>query len=1179
MVILRLLGGASLESGENPITGRSAQRRRIALLALLASARRGLSRDRLIGYLWAESDDEKARRLLSESLYVLRKELGDDAILAAGDELRLNPAIVRCDVVEFDDAVSRGDHAGAAAIYAGAFLDGFYVNDAPELERWIEGERVRLARDFGRILERLAESATADGRHDDAVANWRRLCEQDPFSGRFAAGLMLALETAGHRAAALQHARTHATLLREELDADPDPEVVALAERLREAPEAGRSAGTRPIATRMEPAAAARTDPTDTLDSNRIASVDAPPPKSGLGESATVTFLFSDIEGSTALLRQLGPRYAELLATHHGIIRDTVRQCRGREVDTAGDGFFVAFARAGDAITAAARIQRMMVATEWPDGVNVRLRMGLHTGEPALTLTGYVGMDVHRASRICAAARGGQVLLSSATRELVAGTVPAGFDLRDLGYLALKDLEEPEHLYELAFRGGIMPATQTPSVLPQAAPATRAARIPVPGAPALSPPARRARRPAAFIALTTVAALALYALWQLSRPTAPLTYRGPAVATRTVVILPASVPRDPALADLRENLVYLLTTNLDGAGDLRIVDAYAVLAFAGDRDADLNLARTAARQFGARYSVMMRVVRTSPDQIQIIPTVYDRDSTMTSAGVPVPARSVAGNPTDLARIADGATNAILDILLGDQSTELDRTALRTSDSLEAIKAWLTGQRAFDRARYGDAADAFQRAVDIDSTFGLAHYRLSMASEWDLDFAAAHTSLARAVRHTRGLSLRQARLIRAWADLMEGNAASALATYEDITNAEPDNVEAWYGLGEARAHFNGVMGRPVTEAGPAFRRVLNLAANYGDARFHLLEFAAADQDVAAFDSLLAKMDTANDQWYAWQAVRAFTWGDATQRRAVEAELRRGHARQIGTAAVRVAAHSRDFAAARSLAALLEDRQVPTEWQAAGRILRAQLHFASGALDSANAILGAATAEEPDWSSALRGLFALPGFTGASSEQLTAIRQTLEAWVPGQRAPRSTPLVVHAFVHRFIRIYLLGQVSLRLKDDAAARRYLTELQRQATGPDSQPIRDILVNSLRAHIAAFDGQRQIAVGLLRNVERHGWIEQVGFSPFYSRAYDRLVLADLLRDDRQDDEALNWYRSLTEGYEVLFVAPAHYRMAQIHERLGQAESAQRHRDHYERLWGNADTALLNGVSSSARW
>jgi predicted ATPase/class 3 adenylate cyclase len=165
--------------------------------------------------------------------------------------------------------------------------------------------------------------------------------------------------------------------------------------------------------------------------------------------SGTLTLLFTDIEGSTRLLQELGDRYAEVLAEHHLQLRHAIHQHGGVEVDTQGDAFFVVFRRAANAVQAAALAQRAIAAHSWPGGVSLRVRMGLHTGEPTLSAGMYVGLDVHRAARLCAAAHGGQVLISHSTRELVRAELPPGFSLRDLGEHRLKDLQTPEHIFQL----------------------------------------------------------------------------------------------------------------------------------------------------------------------------------------------------------------------------------------------------------------------------------------------------------------------------------------------------------------------------------------------------------------------------------------------------------------------------------------------------------------------------------------------------------------------------------------------------------------------------------------------------------------------------------------------------------------------------------------------------------
>jgi class 3 adenylate cyclase len=165
--------------------------------------------------------------------------------------------------------------------------------------------------------------------------------------------------------------------------------------------------------------------------------------------SGTVTFLFSDIAGSTRLLEQLGDRYSEVDREHRRILRERLGEAGGREMDNQGDAFFFSFTRARDAVAGAVAAQRELANHEWPDAVAIGVRMGLHTGEPTVGEEGYLGIDVVRAARICSAGHGGQILLSETTRALVGNSVPEGVSIRDLGTAELKDVQH-ERLYEVA---------------------------------------------------------------------------------------------------------------------------------------------------------------------------------------------------------------------------------------------------------------------------------------------------------------------------------------------------------------------------------------------------------------------------------------------------------------------------------------------------------------------------------------------------------------------------------------------------------------------------------------------------------------------------------------------------------------------------------------------------------
>jgi class 3 adenylate cyclase len=165
--------------------------------------------------------------------------------------------------------------------------------------------------------------------------------------------------------------------------------------------------------------------------------------------TGVVTFLLSDLEGSTALLQQLGERYGRLLAEVRRIQRSAVRRSGGHEVDARADEFFAVFARPSNALAAALAIEARLRRRAWPEGVVVRARLGLHGGRPTLTETGYVGLAVHTVARICAAGHGGQILLSGTSRAALEGMTPAGVAFRELGSFRLRGLPEPVVLFQV----------------------------------------------------------------------------------------------------------------------------------------------------------------------------------------------------------------------------------------------------------------------------------------------------------------------------------------------------------------------------------------------------------------------------------------------------------------------------------------------------------------------------------------------------------------------------------------------------------------------------------------------------------------------------------------------------------------------------------------------------------
>lgn len=272
MIRIRTLGGLSVQGANKAPTGAATQPRRLAVLALVARAgERGMTREKVLALLWPDSEEEAARRALSQALYALRRDLECDELLLGVQELRLNPDTVTCDVAEFESALAARDLDRAAEAYAGPFLDGFRLPGAADFDRWVDDERRALSQRHADLLDRLAKRSLERGDATASVTWWRKLADLDPLNARVAAELMKAMVAAGDPGGALKHARIYEALLAQELDLEPDRQVIELAKRIRSSAAApqSESSGARPAATPAVAAAAVAAAPAATLVAER----------------------------------------------------------------------------------------------------------------------------------------------------------------------------------------------------------------------------------------------------------------------------------------------------------------------------------------------------------------------------------------------------------------------------------------------------------------------------------------------------------------------------------------------------------------------------------------------------------------------------------------------------------------------------------------------------------------------------------------------------------------------------------------------------------------------------------------------------------------------------------------------------------------------------------------------
>jgi YVTN family beta-propeller protein len=464
-VQLGILGPLVVSRDDQEVRIGAAKQRALLTLLLL---RRGelVPTDRLVEQIWNGAPPATAVKSVQVYVSQLRKALGEGTLETRPGGYLLRAEKTALDADRFEELLSEGHRLLAQADAEGAsrtLREALALWRGPPLAefRYAEFARDEIARlDELRLVaqEERLEADLALGREAEAVPDLEVLIREHPLRERLRELLMLALYRSGRQADALAAYQDARTSLVDELGLDPGESLQQLEKAiLRHDPALDvRGAVPRPIP----------------LPPSVVAVQDRSLPR------GTVTFLFTDIEGSTALLKTLGPAYGDLLDAHREILRALAEAHDGREVDNQGDSFFFAFARAGAAVGAAADAQRALQKHEWPGGAEVRVRMGLHTGEPSLGPERYHGIGVHRAARIGSVAHGGQVLLSNATRELV-DDVP-GVSSRELGYYRLEDIDQPERLFQLDVEG--LPSTFPPPQAEEAPSRGRSRRLTLVGA-------------------------------------------------------------------------------------------------------------------------------------------------------------------------------------------------------------------------------------------------------------------------------------------------------------------------------------------------------------------------------------------------------------------------------------------------------------------------------------------------------------------------------------------------------------------------------------------------------------------------------------------------------------------------------------------------------------------------
>ena len=681
-----------------------------------------------------------------------------------------------------------------------------------------------------------------------------------------------------------------------------------------------------------------------------------------------------------------------------------------------------------------------------------------------------------------------------------------------------------------------------------------------PAAPASAP---RRRRTVGWGIAAAVIFAALLLGFILLRPGRRAVQPHTGVPTR-VAVLPFAVRTGAGHAYLGEGMMDLVSVRLDGTGELTTVDPFALLGFLRSTPEPAGMAAglSAARRFGAGHFVLGSVLEAG-GRLHLQAALYDD-------------RGRRRGHAEVAEVREdslfGAVDLLVRQLVADElrgpRDALDRTAALTTASLPALKAYLSGQRAFRRGMFGEASAQFARAAAADSGFALAHYRMSVAQDWAAEDGSA--AAARALALGERLPPPERQLLQVRVAFRTGSAVRAEQLCRALLASHPDHVEALNELGEILYHRAMWQGRSLAVSRDAWQRLIALDSSNISARVHLAGVAALERRPVEVDSLvsqIARLSPRHEPLARLGLLRAVATGDARREAEVMAELRRqAHAPRDARddppwgAAWRTADFLEDPVAGLRAAAMMTEPFRTERGRLVGYTTRAHLEMARGRWRAARAALDSAAALDAAYAARTRAFLFAFSPVPLPADEVARARRALLATAP----PRSDGVgdVVDHEKGAFPTIrhhYLLGALAVALRDSAEVRRRVGALGAPAdTGAAAAVFARHLQHQLRARQLQAEGRPAEA---LREVER-GWPEPVAAvfmkDDSYSTVAERYLRAGLLAQAGRHAEAVRWYGSLAEDISrgLLFPTAAHLPRAEALERLGRpAEAAAEYR------------------------
>jgi serine/threonine-protein kinase len=653
------------------------------------------------------------------------------------------------------------------------------------------------------------------------------------------------------------------------------------------------------------------------------------------------------------------------------------------------------------------------------------------------------------------------------------------------------------------------------------------------------------------------------------------------VGAGTILLLAAGGRAGPALTGLEEGLMDLLSAALDGAGEIRRVDPFALtsqLAREGMTTVGPDSARQIAAQLGAGHYVLGRVADLG-GRLQLTASVYS-----TAQTGPIHSSIEEATLGTLSEDVERMATELISSLPAGEGARFDEVQTVRAASYEALKSYLEGEALWRRGWPDSALVPLRRAVEVDPTFALAWYRLSLACGFAACGSDSQAQLAdRAWRYRDRLSLRDSLLAEINHAFFHGDGIRGEQLALQVTQRYPDHIEAWHFLGRNRFFYSWQLGQPFAEAWEPLQLALDLEPDHPYVAWHALNVAVGTrrlEDAATLLSLVPREGGAASWLPSVEAQVAYLRGDG---QALERHLTRLQSERAFLAlhAGWLATTSDSLETSKSFLTLLTDEARSEPTRAAGHLYLAHLEAAQGRWSAAQEELATASQWAPALATVYRAWLAAMPFLDVAQSEVAAVRDSLLEWhvLGAIPTPGLTGLLrMPSELGPHVRPYLLGLLSARLGETQRADAFAAQLETASHPTDTIGLRRDLATEIRAMAAHRAGQHEDALARFEALSLR--VSQWSNPPIGYRPFGRYLRAELLAELGRDDEALGWYGAWGKfvGTEFAWKAPVALRMGEVLEARGEVENAVEQYESFVARWRNADPHLQPRVEEAKR-